>query len=173
MPERERRREEPRPQDVMLRNPAKQKMQTNVADYQPKPMEMQSFLNQNPKGIALPAAQKPLSAVPSYPIAETQKHVFQPPPRNDQDRGRARPENSRTKRLLEPSTFLPTVEEPICVLKIELDGQNVEEIKVFENDDPNQIVEEFGMKFNLSSNAKRRLLDQINDQIQIDDSSQY
>ena len=65
------------------------------------------------------------------------------------------------------------MEEPICVLKIELDGQNVEEIKVFENDDPNQIVEEFGMKFNLSSNAKRRLLDQINDQIQIDDSSQY
>ena len=31
---------------------------------------------------------------------------------------------------------LPTVEEPICVLKIELDGHNIEEIKVFENDDP-------------------------------------
>jgi len=27
-------------------------------------------------------------------------------------------------------------DEPICVLKIELDGENVEEIKVFENDDP-------------------------------------
>lgn len=173
MLDRERVREDPRAQEAMLRNPAKQKMQANVADYQPKPTEMQRFLDQNPTGIALPAAQKPLSAVPSYPIDETQKHVFQPPPRNDQDRGRARPENSRTKRLLEPSTFLPTVEEPICVLKIELDGQNVEEIKVFENDDPNQIVEEFGMKFNLSSNAKRRLLDQINDQIQIDDSSQY
>ena len=175
MLDRERVREDPRAQETMLRNAAKHKMQTNVAEYQPKPMEMQRFLDQNPTGIALPAAQKPLSAVPSYPIDhETQKHVFQPPPmRNDQDRGRGRPENSRTKRLLEPSTFLPTVEEPICVLKIELDGQNVEEIKVFENDDPNQIVEEFGMKFNLSSNAKRRLLDQINDQIQIDDSSQY
>lgn len=33
-----------------------------------------------------------------------------------------------------------TEDEPICVLKIELDGQNVEEIKVFENDDPRVIV---------------------------------
>jgi hypothetical protein len=32
------------------------------------------------------------------------------------------------------------VEEPICVLKIELDGENIEEIKVFENDDPMDIV---------------------------------
>lgn len=64
-----------------------------------------------------------------------------------------------TKRLLEPSTFLPTVEEPICVLKIELDGENIEEIKVFENDDPKKIVDDFGMKFNLSSNAKKRLLE--------------
>jgi hypothetical protein len=78
-----------------------------------------------------------MSAVPSYPIDQS----------------------SRTKRLLEPSSFLPTVEEPICVLKIELDGAHVEEIKVFENDDPVEIVEEFGLKFNLSSNAKRRLLD--------------
>ena len=76
-----------------------------------------------------------------------------------------------TKRLLEPSTFLPTVEEPICVLKIELDGQNVEEIKVFENDDPNIIVNEFAMKFNLSNNAKRRLLEQINEQIQMEEDS--
>jgi len=41
-------------------------------------------------------------------------------------------------------TELPTVEEPICVLKIELDGQHIEEIKVFENDEPLKIVEEFG-----------------------------
>jgi hypothetical protein len=32
------------------------------------------------------------------------------------------------------------VEEPICVLKIELDGAHVEEIKVYENDDPKVIV---------------------------------
>jgi hypothetical protein len=38
------------------------------------------------------------------------------------------------------SSFLPVVEEPICVLKIELDGENIEEIKVFENDDPMDIV---------------------------------
>jgi hypothetical protein len=39
---------------------------------------------------------------------------------------------------------LPTVEEPICVLKIELDGHHLEEIKVFENDDPGFIVHTFG-----------------------------
>jgi hypothetical protein len=48
---------------------------------------------------------------------------------------------------------LPTVEEPICVLKIELDGHHMEEIKVFENDDPTQIVNQFSQKFNLSDNA--------------------
>ena len=37
-------------------------------------------------------------------------------------------------------SFLPVVEEPICVLKIELDGEHIEEIKVFENDDPAAIV---------------------------------
>lgn len=50
-------------------------------------------------------------------------------------------------------------EEPLCVLKIELDGENVEEIKVFENDDPKEIVEVFGAQFNLSENAKKRLLE--------------
>ena len=55
-------------------------------------------------------------------------------------------------------TYLPVVEEPICVLKIELDGQNVEEIRVFENDDPNEIVDKFGQQFNLSNNARQRLL---------------
>ena len=37
-------------------------------------------------------------------------------------------------------SYLQVVEEPICVLKIELDGEHIEEIKVFENDDPNVIV---------------------------------
>lgn len=68
-------------------------------------------------------------------------------------------------------SLLPTVEEPICVLKIELDGRNIEEIKVFENDNPKQIVKEFGEKFNLSENAMVRLLDQINEQIQMDENS--
>lgn len=48
------------------------------------------------------------------------------------------------------NSYLPVVEEPICVLKIELDGENIEEIKVFENDDPSEIVRNFGDKFNLS-----------------------
>jgi len=67
--------------------------------------------------------------------------------------------------------MLPTVEEPICVLKIELDGRNIEEIKVFENDNPETIVNEFGNNFNLSQNAKQRLLEQIHEQIQMDESS--
>lgn len=53
------------------------------------------------------------------------------------------------------------LEEPICVLKIELDGAHVEEIKVYENDDPKVIVQKFGKQFNLSENAKGRLLVQI------------
>lgn len=53
---------------------------------------------------------------------------------------------------------MPIEREPLCVLKIELDGAHVEEIKVFENDNPNDIVEDFGRKFNLSNNAKKRLL---------------
>jgi hypothetical protein len=46
------------------------------------------------------------------------------------------------------------VEEPICVLKIELDGEHVEEIKVFKNDQPFELVQQFGKQFNLSDNAK-------------------
>jgi hypothetical protein len=46
------------------------------------------------------------------------------------------------------------VEEPICVLKIELDGEHVEEIKVFKNDRPFELVQQFGKQFNLSDNAK-------------------
>jgi len=57
-------------------------------------------------------------------------------------------------------------EEPICVLKVELDGgENIQHIKVYEGQLPEDIVEEFGQKFNLSERAKYRLLDQINDQI--------
>ena len=52
------------------------------------------------------------------------------------------------------NSYLPVVEEPICVLKIELDGEHIEEIKVFENDDPNEIVQKFGNDFNLSQNAR-------------------
>ena len=54
-------------------------------------------------------------------------------------------------------------------MKIELDGHHLEEIKVFENDDPGFIVHQFGEQFNLSENAKRRLLEQIHEQIQMDE----
>ena len=58
--------------------------------------------------------------------------------------------------------------EPICVLQIELDGENVEEIRVFEGDDPKQIVGKFGDQHNLSSNAKNKLLEQIHHQIEME-----
>ena len=48
-------------------------------------------------------------------------------------------------------------------------GEHIEEIKVFENDDPNEIVKKFGNDFNLSQNARQRLLEQIQEQIQMDD----
>lgn len=34
--------------------------------------------------------------------------------------------------------------EPICVLKIELDGEHVEEIKVYRSDEPHELVQRFG-----------------------------
>jgi hypothetical protein len=48
--------------------------------------------------------------------------------------------------------------EPICVLKVELDGDHTEKIKVYEGEDPELIVQRFGIQFNLSENAMNRLL---------------
>lgn len=48
--------------------------------------------------------------------------------------------------------------EPLCILKIELDGEHVEQIKVYEGENPHDVVENFGEQFNLSDNAKKRLL---------------
>jgi hypothetical protein len=56
-------------------------------------------------------------------------------------------------------------EEPICVLKIERDISNIDEILVYENDEPEDIVEEYGRKFKLTENAKKRLLNNVNEQI--------
>jgi len=51
-------------------------------------------------------------------------------------------------------------------LKVELDGgENIQHIKVYEGQNPHEIVNNFGKKFNLSDNAKNRLLDQIKEQI--------
>ena len=58
-------------------------------------------------------------------------------------------------------------QEPICILNIELDGENTEEIRVHEGEDPIAIVGAFGDNFNLSDKAKRKLLEQINHQIRI------
>ena len=56
-------------------------------------------------------------------------------------------------------------EEPICVLKIERDISNIDEILVYENDEPEDIVEKYGRKFKLTENAKKRLLRNVNEQI--------
>ena len=53
-------------------------------------------------------------------------------------------------------------EEPICVLKVELDGgNNVQLLKVFENDNPDNIVDAFSKKFKISEKAKTKLLERI------------
>ena len=54
--------------------------------------------------------------------------------------------------------------EPICILKVELDGgDNVQHIKIYEGELPEDIVDQFGLKYNLTERAKYRLLDQINE----------
>jgi hypothetical protein len=56
------------------------------------------------------------------------------------------------------------------VLNIELDGEHNEEIKILENDDPEEVVQRFGDRFNLSTNARENLIRQIREQINIDSS---
>ena len=72
--------------------------------------------------------------------------------------------------VTQPSRFkyteLDTVEEPICVLRIELDGARSEDLKVFENDDPETVVDEFCSRFNLSKVGKRKLLEQVKEQLE-------
>ena len=58
-------------------------------------------------------------------------------------------------------------QEPICILNIELDSQNVQEIRVYEGEDPRVIVGKFGDQFNLSDRAMGKLLQQIEQQIRI------
>mmetsp|Transcript_21246 Transcript_21246/g.32914 ORF Transcript_21246/g.32914 Transcript_21246/m.32914 type:complete len:90 (+) Transcript_21246:540-809(+) len=50
----------------------------------------------------------------------------------------------------------------LCALNIELDGgANVEEIRVYEGEDPAVIVRKFGQEFNLSERAMQTLLGRI------------
>ena len=62
------------------------------------------------------------------------------------------PINSANTPIAHEPTLLPQ-REPICVLKIELDGQNIEEIRVYEGEDSREIVKSFGKAFNLSERA--------------------
>jgi hypothetical protein len=67
-------------------------------------------------------------------------------------------EPSRSNSRASP-TFQEEEEEPICVLKVELDGEHTEKIKIYANQDAPSIVAKFGELHNLSDNAMRRLLD--------------
>lgn len=52
------------------------------------------------------------------------------------------------------------------MLKVELDnGQNVQLLKVYENDNPEDIVGKFATKFNISKKAQDKLLQRIYEQI--------
>jgi hypothetical protein len=85
-----------------------------------------------------------------------------------QPQNRAMPNKSPNNRVKPRGALIPAQEdeEPICVLKVELDGgENIQHIKVYEGQLPEEIVDEFGRKFNLSERAKFRLLEQINEQI--------
>lgn len=44
------------------------------------------------------------------------------------------------------------------MLKVELDGEHTEKIKIYPNQDPREIVARFGDELNLSDNAMNRLL---------------
>ena len=128
------------------------------------------------KIISLPGPENLTQASLDRTELQNQREETSPNPQSVQSKTSAYEDNQNTNALMEspeqpkpvaaarafPRTFnsqLPVVEEPICVLKIELDGENVEEIKVFENDDPKEIVTKFGDNFNLSQNARKKLLD--------------
>lgn len=71
------------------------------------------------------------------------------------------------EKLMGPPQEVPSLdEEPICVMKLELnDGYNVQTLKVFAHDVPEDIVENFAIKHNLSEKAKNQLLENVYEQL--------
>lgn len=63
---------------------------------------------------------------------------------------------------------IPTTDqEPICVLKLELNNARggVKYLKIYERDEPEDIVENFAIEHNLSEQAKDQLLRNVFDQL--------
>ena len=56
--------------------------------------------------------------------------------------------------------------EPICILKVEIDGDQVETLSLYDGEKPQDVVLNFGKQFNLTDNAMKRLLKQILAQLQ-------
>jgi len=103
------------------------------------------------------------------PVAKANKsYQGQPGGSANRNRSSNRPQVEQSPKARKFNDFKKRQEEeePICVLKVELDGgENIQHIKVYEGQLPEEIVDEFGRKFNLSERAKFRLLEQINEQI--------
>lgn len=105
---------------------------------------------------------------PSYSFGKTGKtapkaNKFQQPASSGRNRSNNRPQvesSPKARKQFNDFGKRQEEEEPICVLKVELDGgENIQHIKVYEGQLPEEIVDEFGRKFNLSERAKFRLLE--------------
>jgi hypothetical protein len=125
-----------------------------------------------PVGTQSTRASKVGPQDPSYSFGKNQKPVaganksYQQPKASARNRSSNRPQVEQSPKRNEFGKKRQEEEEPICVLKVELDGgENIQHIKVYEGQLPEEIVDEFGRKFNLSERAKFRLLEQINEQI--------
>jgi len=56
-------------------------------------------------------------------------------------------------------------EDPILILDIKMIKDKPEKISIYENDDPEEVVEKFCQKHNLEQNKRARLLNVIKKQI--------
>ena len=58
-----------------------------------------------------------------------------------------------------------SLEDPILILDIKMIKDKPEKISIYENDDPEEVVEKFCQKHNLEPNKRARLLNVIKKQI--------
>lgn len=57
-------------------------------------------------------------------------------------------------------------EDPILILDVKLSKDNPQKIVIYEQDDPEQVVEEFCLQHSLDSEKRERLLKVVHQQIQ-------
>ena len=146
----------------------------------PNPDYQMSFGKNNPRNsIKMPKNEVPQTARTSGASSNNPDPVENRRPKTDRTKkgGKSKPLGTfRPTPLSGPQKFRldQQAEQPICVLKIELDGgENTQIIKVFKNQKPEEIVNEFGDRFNLSQNARDRLLEQVLQQIEEETGEPY